>query len=79
MKHAGPHQIRRNKTTVKKHRKENKKAEIIFVLAAEDHEKHLKILNDILKIAENSEKIENLLEAETSEDILQELERILAD
>ena len=30
--------------------KEGKKAEIIFILAAEDHEKHLKILNDILKI-----------------------------
>ena len=58
--------------------KEGKKAEVIFVLAAEDHEKHLKILNDILKIAENSEKVEKLLKAETCEDILMELGNILA-
>ena len=59
--------------------KEGKKAEIIFILAAEDHEKHLKILNDILKIAENSEGIEKLLKSETNKAILQELENILAD
>ncbi|MDE7312139.1 MAG: PTS sugar transporter subunit IIA [Eubacterium sp.] len=58
--------------------KEGKKAEIIFVLAAEDHEKHLKILNDILKIAENAEETERLANAGTCEKILQELREILA-
>lgn len=54
-------------------------AEIIFVLAAEDHEKHLKILNDIRKIAENMEGTEKLIKAETCEKILWELGKILAD
>lgn len=54
-----------------------KMAKLIFILAAEDHEKHLKILNDILKIAENADGIERLARAGTCEAVLGELERIL--
>ena len=57
--------------------REGKRAEIIFVLAAVDHEKHLKILNDILKIAENAEGIERLIHAGSCEKILEELGEIL--
>lgn len=57
--------------------KEGKRAEIIFVLAAEDHERHLKILNDILKIAENTEGTEKLVKAKTCGQILQEMAEML--
>lgn len=54
-----------------------KKAKIIFILAVEDQEKHLKILNDILKIAENADGIRRLAKADTCEVILEELIEIL--
>ena len=54
-----------------------KRAKLIFILAAEDHEKHLKILNDILKIAETADGIEWLARAGTCEAVFLELERIL--
>lgn len=54
-----------------------KNAKIIFILAAEDHEKHLKILNDILKITENMDGIERLVRADTCEKILEELGGLL--
>ena len=54
-----------------------KKAKIIFILAVEDHEKHLKILNDILKIAENTDRIQSLAKADTCEKILEKLMEIL--
>lgn len=53
------------------------KAKIIFILAVEDHEKHLKILNDILKIAENTDRIQSLAKADTCEKILEKLMEIL--
>lgn len=54
-----------------------KHAKIIFLLAAEDQEKHLKSLNDILKIAESD--IAQLVQAETGEQILKRLGEILVD
>lgn len=57
--------------------REGKRAEIIFVLAAVDHEKHLKILNDILKIVENEEGMERLIRAGSCEKILEELRKML--
>lgn len=56
----------------------DKIAKLVIILAAEDQEKHLKILNDILKIAEKEENIKRLWESETYEEILVELNRILA-
>lgn len=52
-------------------------AKIIFMLAAEDHEKHLKILKDIFKIAENQKYIEELVKQESKEDILINLQKNL--
>ena len=52
-------------------------AKIIFILAAEDQEKHLKILQDIFKIAENQKYIEKLVDQESKEDILIHLQKIL--
>ncbi len=54
-----------------------KQAMILFVLAAEDQEKHLKILNDILKIAENPENTRRLTAADTKETVLAEILDIL--
>lgn len=55
----------------------DKKAKLIIILAAEDQEKHLKILNDILKLAEKEDNITQLWETDTREKILVELNRIL--
>lgn len=57
--------------------KEGKLAEIIFVLAAIDHEKHLKILNDVFKIAENSENVRRIINANTETEIFKILNEIL--
>lgn len=54
-----------------------KQAKIILILAAEGHEKHLKILNDILKITEDTNEIGRLARADTSERFLEELGEIL--
>lgn len=58
------------------HFQDSHNAKIIFMLAAEDQEKHLKILKDIFKIAENQKYIEELVEQESKEDILINLQRI---
>lgn len=50
-----------------------KAAKVIIVLAAEDQEKHLKILNDIMKIAEKEENIERLWQAEMLPFLFQKL------
>lgn len=55
----------------------DKKAKLIFVLAAEDQEKHLKILKDILQIAEQKESCMNLFQADTAETILSVLNQML--
>ncbi len=54
-----------------------KAAKVIIVLAAEDQEKHLKILNDIMKIAEKEENIERLWQADTIELVIDELQEII--
>lgn len=54
-----------------------KEAKVIIVLAAEDQEKHLKILNDIIKIAEKEENIEKLWKADNVKSIIEELQEIL--
>jgi transcriptional antiterminator/mannitol/fructose-specific phosphotransferase system IIA component (Ntr-type) len=51
---------------------------IIFVLAAEDQEKHLQILNDLLKLCEEPESIQNLLNATTTNEILANLTQHLS-
>ncbi len=57
--------------------KEGKRAEIIFVLATVDHERHLKILNDVFKIAENSENIRRIVNASTEIGVFEILNEIL--
>ncbi|WP_455714706.1 BglG family transcription antiterminator [Anaerosporobacter sp.] len=57
----------------------DKKAKIIFVLAAEDQEKHLKILNDILRVAESEEYQEVLCKIDTCEEIFLKLNQILSE
>ncbi|BAK81153.1 putative PRD domain protein [Candidatus Arthromitus sp. SFB-rat-Yit] len=57
--------------------REGKRAEIIFVLAAVDHERHLKILNDIFKIAEDKDIIERFVNANTKMEIFEILNEIL--
>lgn len=57
----------------------DKKAKIIFVLAAEDQEKHLKILNDILRVAEKEEYRKMLCEMDTCEDVFLKLNQILSE
>lgn len=54
-----------------------KAAKVIILLAAEDHEKHLKILNDIMKITEKEENIEKLWQADSAEAVINELQEIL--
>jgi mannitol/fructose-specific phosphotransferase system IIA component (Ntr-type) len=47
-----------------------RQAKIIIVLSAEDNEKHLKILNDLLTFAEDEENLKALEEAESAAGIL---------
>jgi transcriptional antiterminator/mannitol/fructose-specific phosphotransferase system IIA component (Ntr-type) len=50
---------------------------VVFLLAAEDQNKHLNILKDILKITTEQKNIEMLLEMESPEDIVHYLRRII--
>ncbi|MDD2971132.1 MAG: BglG family transcription antiterminator [Lachnospiraceae bacterium] len=52
-------------------------AEIIFVLAAEDQEKHLNMLNDIFKLVENGELLEQIVKQDTVEDIMYSMKKSL--
>lgn len=52
-------------------------ARIIFVLAAEDQEKHLKILRDIMKITEVFSRVEELEKKETVDEALDYLRSII--
>ena len=45
-------------------------AQIMFVLAAEDQEKHLPILDDLLTIASNNEVLRQIVEYETPEELI---------
>ena len=56
-----------------------KTANIIIVLAAEDQEKHLKILNDIMKIAQKDEKSEYLLTSDSAEELIDNLRELLTE
>lgn len=56
---------------------QSRKARLIFVLAAEDQEKHLRILNDIIKTVGNKEYIERLTMAEDSKEVLEFLRKIV--
>lgn len=55
----------------------SRKGRILFVLAAKDQEKHLKILNDILKVVGKQDHIDDLLKQDSIEEILQYLQYIL--
>ena len=55
----------------------NNKGRLIFVLATEDQNKHLNILNDIFKIVTEPSYIEKLLGMESSDEILKYLNTIL--
>ena len=50
---------------------------IIFVLAAEDQEAHLKVLKDIMRIIEVFSHVEELEKKETVEDALDYLRKII--
>lgn len=47
-----------------------KKGRVLFVLAARNQEKHLKILNDILKMARGKENVDAICKAKSKEEIL---------
>ena len=53
------------------------KGRVIFVLAAEDQNKHLRILRDIFKIVAEQDHVNRLLERNTQEEIIQYLSTIM--
>ncbi len=57
---------------------ENKAAKIIFMLCAEDNERHLKIMNDLLKLAAADKNLSRLANANTANEILSALKEILS-
>ena len=46
------------------------KARLIIVLAAEDQEKHLRILQDILELVSEGDSLNALMESDSSEELL---------
>lgn len=58
---------------------EEKAAKIIFVLAAEDQEKHLKIIKDIRKIFSVKERINELQQLNTAREVITYIANILED
>lgn len=56
---------------------DSKKAKIIWVLAAEDQEKHLKILQDILRLTGDSKFLSDIENAKSSTDILVRIKSVL--
>ena len=54
-----------------------RKAKLVIVLAAEDQEKHLKILQDILVLVSNPDSVESLTNCETPADVLACIGRLL--
>lgn len=58
---------------------DSRKAKIIWVLAAEDQEKHLKILQDILTLTGDSRFLAEIEKAESSTDILTQIKSILSE
>lgn len=58
---------------------DSRKAKIIWVLAAEDQEKHLKILQDILTLTGDSRFLSEIENAESSTDILTQIRSVLSE
>ena len=56
---------------------ETRRAKLVFLLAAEDQEKHLKILQDILMLISDSRSMEQLLQCTDPYDVLSVLQHIL--
>ena len=56
---------------------ETRAAKIIFVLCAEDNERHLKIMNELLKLASTDENLSRLSAANSADEILSLLKEIL--
>lgn len=54
-----------------------KSAKMIIVLAAEDQEKHLKMLNDIMRIVDKEENVEKLWKSDSAQKALEELRNIV--
>lgn len=58
---------------------DSKKAKIIWALAAEDQEKHLKILQDILTLTGDSKFLSDIENAKSSADILAQIKSVLSE
>ena len=58
---------------------EHRKANLVIVLAAEDQEKHLRILQDILQIISDEEAVEQLIQCDTTAKILEIIEEKLKE
>ena len=56
---------------------ENRAAKMIFMLCAEDNERHLKIMNELLTLAEADENLSRLSAASSAEEILTAMKEIL--
>jgi len=56
---------------------ENRAAKIIFMLCAEDNERHLKIMNELLTLAAADENLSRLSKASSPEEILTAMKEIL--
>lgn len=55
----------------------NKRARFLFVLAAEDQEKHLNILKDIFRLVERQENLDKLSECGSREEVLELIGHVL--
>lgn len=55
-----------------------RKAKLVIVLAAEDQEKHLKILQDILILVSNPDSIKSLTSCKTPAELLTRIGTLLA-
>jgi len=56
---------------------ENRNAKIILMLSAEDNERHLGIMNDIWKMAQNEDSMNSLANAADSESVIKLLKTLL--
>ncbi|MBQ9063680.1 MAG: PRD domain-containing protein [Eubacterium sp.] len=58
---------------------ENRKAKVVFLLAAEDQEKHLRILKDLLKLVDEEDFAQKLAGCATEEEIYTVVRQLLAE
>ncbi len=56
---------------------ELRKARLVFVLAAEDQEKHLRVLQDILAVISNEDTLDKLLQCQDAGDALRLIQQVL--